>query len=157
MDARGCGTHAAPQRRRRLLPRPLRRNPDCRRTLGGSGGSTHRVHPALRPWHAAAARCLAHPPRGLRLRQGHLEQAALLLEGLDTHPDAVRALAGLYLARGETALALDLLERCTAGSDDDVPTVGETTMVGPLLALLVDVHLQEGNLDGADRAAQRLA
>ncbi|MBV8996617.1 MAG: hypothetical protein JO287_23585 [Pseudonocardiales bacterium] len=44
----------------------------------------------------------------LRLRQGHLGQAALLPEGLDTHPDAVRALAGLYLAR-------DLLERCTAG------------------------------------------
>jgi DNA-binding CsgD family transcriptional regulator len=93
----------------------------------------------------------------LRLRQGQLEQAAVLLAGLDTHPDAVRTLAGLYLARGETALARDLLERCTTGSDGDIPTVGETTMVGPLLALLVEVHLHEGNLDDADRAAQRLA
>ncbi len=92
----------------------------------------------------------------LRLRQGQLEQTALLLEGLDTHPDAVRTLAGLYLARGETALARDLLERCTAGSDGAVPTVGETTMVGPLLALLVEVHLEQGNLDDAERAARRL-
>ena len=29
-------------------------------------------------------------------------------------------------------------------------------MIGPLLALLVDVHLAEGNLGDADRAAQRL-
>ena len=29
-------------------------------------------------------------------------------------------------------------------------------MIGPLLALLVDVHLAEGDIDGADRAAQRL-
>ncbi|HEX6404687.1 MAG TPA: helix-turn-helix transcriptional regulator [Pseudonocardiaceae bacterium] len=91
----------------------------------------------------------------LRVRQGRLEEVAQLLEGLDTHPDAVRALAALHLARGETALARDLLERCTAGSDD-VPAVGETTTVGPLLSLLVDVYLDEGNLDGADRAAQRL-
>ena len=92
----------------------------------------------------------------LRLRQGRLEEAAQLLDGLDTHPDAVRTLAALHLARGETALARDLLERCTAGSDDAVPRVGETSMIGPLLALLVDVHLAEGDVDGADRAAQRL-
>lgn len=92
----------------------------------------------------------------LRVRQGRLEEAAQLLEGLDTHPDAVCTLAALHLARGETALARDLLERCTAGSDDDVPTVGETTTVGPLLALLVEVYLAEGNLEGADRTARRL-
>ena len=92
----------------------------------------------------------------LRLRQGRLEEAAALLKGLDTHPEAVRTLAALHLARGETALARDLLERYTAGSDDAVPPVGETSMIGPLLALLVDVHLAEGDVDGADRAAQRL-
>jgi len=43
----------------------------------------------------------------LRLRQGRLEEAAQLLKGLDCHPDAVRTLAALYLARGETALARD--------------------------------------------------
>ncbi|MEQ7004811.1 LuxR C-terminal-related transcriptional regulator [Actinopolymorpha sp. B17G11] len=92
----------------------------------------------------------------LRLRQGDLEQAALLLDGLDTHPDAVRTLAALHLAKGETALARDLLERCTAGADDAVPTAGETTLIGPLLALLVEVHLDQGDLDAAERVAQRL-
>ena len=92
----------------------------------------------------------------LRLRQGRLEEAAQLLDGLDTHPDAVRTLAALHLARGAPALARDLLERGTAGSDDAVPRVGETSMIGPLLALLVDVHLAEGDIDGADRAAKRL-
>jgi DNA-binding NarL/FixJ family response regulator len=93
----------------------------------------------------------------LRVRQGRLEEAALFLEGLDHHPDAVRTLAALHLARGEMVLARDLLERRTVGSDDDVPTVGESTMVGPLLAILVDVHLKEGNVDDAARAAQRLS
>jgi DNA-binding CsgD family transcriptional regulator len=92
----------------------------------------------------------------LRVRQGRLEEAALLLDGLDRHPDAVRTLAALHLARGELALARDLLERATAAPDDQVPTVGESTMVGPLLALLVDVLLEEGGLEEAERAAGRL-
>jgi DNA-binding NarL/FixJ family response regulator len=93
----------------------------------------------------------------LRLRQGRLEETDQLLKGLDTHQDAARPLAALHLARGETALARDILERCTTGPDDDVPGVGATTMIGPLLALLVEVHLAEGNLADAQRAAQRLA
>jgi DNA-binding NarL/FixJ family response regulator len=92
----------------------------------------------------------------LRVRQGRLEEAAQLLDGLAQHPDVVATLAALYLARGEVALARDLLERATQGQDNEVPTVGETTMVGPLLALLVDVHLEEGNLDGAERVTRRL-
>jgi ATP/maltotriose-dependent transcriptional regulator MalT len=92
----------------------------------------------------------------LRVRQGRLEEAAQLLDGLDRHPDAVRTLAALHLALGELALARDLLERATAAPDDQVPTVGESTMVGPLLALLVDVLLEEGDLEEAERAAGRL-
>lgn len=91
----------------------------------------------------------------LRVRQGRLEEAAQLLHGLEHHPDAVRALAALHLARGDTALARDLLERATAGPDD-VPTVGESTMVGPLLALLVDVYLEDGEVEAAARAVERL-
>jgi DNA-binding NarL/FixJ family response regulator len=91
----------------------------------------------------------------LRVRQGRLEEAAQLLKGLGHHPDAVRTRAALHLARGETALAQDLLERATTGPDD-VPAIGETTMVGPLLALLVDVHLERGDVDAATRVAQRL-
>jgi tetratricopeptide (TPR) repeat protein len=92
----------------------------------------------------------------LRVRQGRLEEAAQLLEGLEQHPDVVRTLAALHLARGEVALARDRLERATQGADEEVPTVGASTMVAPLLALLVDVHLEEGNLEDADRVAQRL-
>jgi DNA-binding NarL/FixJ family response regulator len=93
---------------------------------------------------------------GLRVRQGRLEEAALLLEGLEQHPDVVPTLAALQLARGDTALARDLLERATGGSDHEVPTVGESTMLGPLLALLVDVYLEQGSVDDAARVAQRL-
>jgi tetratricopeptide (TPR) repeat protein len=77
----------------------------------------------------------------LRIRQGRLEEAAQLLDGLEQHPDAVRALASLHLARGDTALARELLERA---------------MAGPLLALLVDVYLEQGRVDDADLAARRL-
>jgi DNA-binding NarL/FixJ family response regulator len=92
----------------------------------------------------------------LRVRQGRLEEAAQLLDGLDQHPDAVRTLAGLHLARGDTALARELLERATAGPDDEVPTVGASSTVGPLLALLVDVCLEQGDLGAARRVARRL-
>jgi DNA-binding NarL/FixJ family response regulator len=92
----------------------------------------------------------------LRVRQGRLEEAAQLLAGLDRHPDAVATLAAFHLARGQAALARDLLERATAAPDDQVPSVGESRMTGPLLALLVDVHLAQGDLEGAERAAGRL-
>jgi DNA-binding CsgD family transcriptional regulator len=92
----------------------------------------------------------------LRIRQGRLEEAALLLDGLQQHPDAVRTVATLHLARGETELARALLERATAGPDDGVPEVGESTMVGPLLALLVDVLLEQGDVEAAAAAAERL-
>jgi len=92
----------------------------------------------------------------LRVRQGRLEEAAQLLDGLEQHPDAARTLAALHLASGELARARDLLERVTDTPDDEVPEVGESTMVGPLLALLVDVHLEEGNVDDAARVAERL-
>ena len=92
----------------------------------------------------------------LRVRQGRFEEAALLLEGLDHHPDAVGTLAALHLERGHTALAADLLERATEGQDDEVPTVGESTMIGPLVALLVDVYIEDGRVDEARRTAERL-
>ena len=92
----------------------------------------------------------------LRVRQGRLEEATVLLEGLGQHPDAVRTVADLHLARGETSLARDLLERSTADPDDSLPNVGESTMVGPLLSLLVDVYLEEERFDEAERSAQRL-
>jgi DNA-binding NarL/FixJ family response regulator len=138
----------------------------CRAHYGGILTAAGRWHEAERELVAAAKHFDQGMPErraaalirlaDLRVRQGRLEEAAEFLHGLDHHPDAVRTLAALYLARGETALARDLLERVTGGPDDDVPTVGESTMVGPLLALLVDVYLEDGNIDGADGVAKRL-
>jgi DNA-binding NarL/FixJ family response regulator len=99
----------------------------------------------------------------LRVRQGRLEEAAILLEGLDQMPDAARPLAALHLARGETAVALDMLERRLATPTLPAPwPIGTTSpnpppVAGPLLALLVDVSLAEGNLAEASAAADQLA
>jgi DNA-binding NarL/FixJ family response regulator len=87
----------------------------------------------------------------LRLRQGRVEEAAGLLVGLEQHETAVRPLAALYLARGETARARDLLERTlTTATLEDAEE-------GPLLALLVDVHLAAGAVDDAARVCERLS
>jgi DNA-binding NarL/FixJ family response regulator len=87
----------------------------------------------------------------LRVRQGRFEEAVELLEGLDHHPDAARPLAAVHLARGRTELARDLLERTLTQRGALAPPAG------PILSLLVDVHLAEGAVDEAGRAAERLA
>jgi DNA-binding NarL/FixJ family response regulator len=92
----------------------------------------------------------------LRVRQGRLEEAGQLLKGLEQHPDAVRTLAAFHLARGDAALARDLLERATEGADGEVAAIGASTMLGPLLAQLVDVYLEQGCIPEAEQAAQRL-
>jgi tetratricopeptide (TPR) repeat protein len=86
----------------------------------------------------------------LRLRQGRLEEAGELLAGLDRDPDALRPLARLHLARGDVVLARDVLDRALGA-----PIEG--TNDGPLLGLSVELALQEGNLDAARLAADRLA
>ena len=55
----------------------------------------------------------------LRVRQGRLEEAEQLLDGTDvnTNTDAARPQAAIYLARGETALARDLIERALTQTD----------------------------------------
>ena len=92
----------------------------------------------------------------LRVRQGRLEEAGQLLKGLEQHPDAVRTLAAFHLARGDAVLARDLLERATEGADEEVAAIGASTMLGPLLALLVDVYLEQGYVPEAEQAAKRL-
>jgi len=66
----------------------------------------------------------------LRVRQGRLEEAAGLLKHVDQHHDAVRPLAALNLARGDAAMARDLLERT-------LPPDAGGSAAGPLLALRV--------------------
>jgi DNA-binding NarL/FixJ family response regulator len=92
----------------------------------------------------------------LRVRQGRLEEAEQLLRGLEQHPDAVRTDAALHFARGDIAVARDLLERATEGLDDHAPPIGVATPVGQLLAQLVEVCIADGSLDDAERAADRL-
>jgi ATP/maltotriose-dependent transcriptional regulator MalT len=86
----------------------------------------------------------------LRVRQGRIEEAEELLDGLDQNPGAFRPLAAVHFARGDNALARDLLERALAQPD-------MAAISGPVLALLVDVELADGSVHAAALAADRLA
>jgi DNA-binding CsgD family transcriptional regulator len=87
----------------------------------------------------------------LRVRQGRLEEAERLLEGIDWHTSAKRSLARIALARGDLALAEDLARLClesTLPSDPDCPH---------LVGLLVEVQLARGNLAAAEGTLDQLA
>jgi DNA-binding CsgD family transcriptional regulator/predicted negative regulator of RcsB-dependent stress response len=87
----------------------------------------------------------------LRVRQGRLEEAEQLLDGLD--PGAVeetaRPLAAIHMARGETDLAAEALERALERTDP------EASATAPLWEALVEVHLAAGRLQAAADAADR--
>jgi DNA-binding NarL/FixJ family response regulator len=87
----------------------------------------------------------------LRVGQGRIEEAALLLEGADVDSDTALPLAAVHLARGEVALAREVLERALDGAD---PRGVESA---PLLAALVEVHLAAGAVELASASAERLA
>jgi len=87
----------------------------------------------------------------LRVRQGRLDEARHLLEGSEFHPVARRALATIALARGETALAEDLVRLCLEGAGGSDPACA------PALDLLVQVRLARGDAAAAAEAAARLA
>jgi hypothetical protein len=82
----------------------------------------------------------------LRVRQGRLEEARQLLDGLDIDPDAARTWAAIHLADGEPGLARDVLERAL---DQIEPG---STASAPLLAQLIDVQLEQGAVDDATTA-----
>jgi DNA-binding CsgD family transcriptional regulator len=87
----------------------------------------------------------------LRVRQGRYEDAERLLEGVDWHLSAKQSLARIALARGELALAEDLVRLCLENSpptDPDCPL---------LLGLLVDVQLTRGDLAAAEATLDHLA
>lgn len=86
----------------------------------------------------------------LRVRQGRFDEAAQLLEGLDVYAEAARPLAAIHLARGEMTLAADILERALGQMRHD------TAASAPLWGLLVDVHLEAGNIDDANAAADKV-
>jgi DNA-binding CsgD family transcriptional regulator/Tfp pilus assembly protein PilF len=86
----------------------------------------------------------------LRVRQGRFEDAAELLEGLDVNSDTARALAAVYIERGQPAVARDVLTRVLADHD------AMSTAVIPLLASLVEVELAAGAVDRADAAVRQM-
>jgi DNA-binding CsgD family transcriptional regulator len=86
----------------------------------------------------------------LRVRQGRLEEAERLLEGLDTDAEAARPLAALHLARGNRSLAADVIERAFSEIDP------RSTAAASLWALLVDVHLARDDVESAATAVEEL-
>ena len=86
----------------------------------------------------------------LRVRQGRIEEAELLLDGLSVDVEAARPLAAVHLAKGETARASDVLERALVQLEPG------SASAAPLMALLVDVHLAKGDPERAAAAAQQL-
>ncbi len=86
----------------------------------------------------------------LRVRQGRLAEAKLLLEGGEGHPASLRALAQLRIAEGRPHVAAVLLERGLTAAEDDV------TRTSQLLALLVDARLAAGDVERAGAAATAL-
>ena len=99
------------------------------------------------------SRCI--DPRGklaeIRLAQGRLEEAERLLGGIEARPEAIRAMMGLHSARGELGLASSLLHRRLAKIGVD------STAAIPILALLVPIQIERGDLDGAADSAARIA
>lgn len=86
----------------------------------------------------------------LRLRQGRLEEAEALLALVDDTGDMTLAAAAVRMARGEPAIAAGRLAR-------RAKLLGDAHIeAAPTLAMLVDVHISEGDLDAARAAAVRL-
>ena len=82
----------------------------------------------------------------LRARQGRFEEAARLLDGLESHSDATPVLAEVQLAKGEADVAASLLERALEeGGPEGLARL-------PLLAVLVDARIAQDDLEGGRRA-----
>ena len=98
------------------------------------------------------ARCV-HPAAKLaelRLLQGRIEEAERLLAGYEELPEAAHALASLYLTRDESTVAAAVIHRRLNRAG------GDSVLAAPFLALLVDVQLAEGDVDGAASSTERL-
>lgn len=86
----------------------------------------------------------------LRIAQGRLEEAEVLLAGYEDYGAAVVPRARLYLARGQAHLARAVLEQALRS------TASATLEHAPLLLLLVDVLLALSDVAAANSAAERL-
>lgn len=106
-------------------------------TLRGEGHLGRCAHPAAK---------LAE----LRVVQGRVEEAELLLSGFEHFPEAVRPLALLHLARGEANAASTLLNR-------RLDRIGrDNLLAAPFLTLLAEVQLVLGEVDEARSTTKHL-
>jgi DNA-binding CsgD family transcriptional regulator len=108
--------------------------------LGALEGTGHRsrcIHPAAK---------LAE----LRILQGRIEEAERLLTGFEDLPESLGASVAIHRLRGEHAVAASLLLR-------RLNQVGDTVVAVPLLATLVEVQVEHGNVEDARMAAKRIA
>ncbi|WP_187432729.1 helix-turn-helix transcriptional regulator [Agromyces mariniharenae] len=87
----------------------------------------------------------------LRTVQGRLDEASALLAPIADLPEAVRPLAALYLALGNAPLAVSRLSEAVR----QLPRGAVASL--PLLTMLVDALLAEGDVTGADRVAVRIS
>jgi DNA-binding CsgD family transcriptional regulator len=101
---------------------------------------------AYPPIYSAALARLAD----LRLSQGRLEEAEQLLAGVDNELDCAIPVAKAQLARGEPSVATAVLQRRLHSLGERCGEIAST------LDLLIEAHLDCGNLDAAAAAAERL-
>jgi DNA-binding CsgD family transcriptional regulator len=87
----------------------------------------------------------------LRLKQGQLESAQVLLAGYEENPLALRPMVRIRLAEGRYAVAARMLHT-------RLEQVGRASLLAaPLLGMLVEVQVAIGNFDSALETAQQLA
>lgn len=86
----------------------------------------------------------------LRISQGKLGEAEVLLAGFEDQEDALVPLARLHLARGEKEMARAVLEQALQSPVD--PTLYQI----PLLDLLAEVLLADDDIDAAWQVAENL-
>lgn len=105
--------------------------------LAGTGQRSRCVDPAVR---------LSQ----IRIAQGRIEEAEDALVGYGGSPTAVRADAAIRLARGQAAAAVALLDR-------QLSLISRSGLLAvPLLALLVEAQLANGDHEGARATAAEL-
>lgn len=86
----------------------------------------------------------------LRVSQGRLEEAEILLEGFEDQTEALMPLARLHLVRGETDLARATLEQALG------PESQPDLQKAPLLVLWCETMLRLGKAQAAQAAAEQL-
>jgi ATP/maltotriose-dependent transcriptional regulator MalT len=132
----------------------------CRTTYGGLLAATGRwreaeatLTEAIRTFDAGHQALRVHAViklADLRVNQGRLEEAEVLLAGYEDYGSAIAPLARLHLARGETQLAQAMLAQHLQSSEP------HSLHRAPLLRLLVDVHLARDDAEAARRAGEEL-